>query len=478
MGQNQIMTRVLSVTSECAPLVKTGGLADVAGALPGALAEHGVEMRTLLPGYRQVMAQLSGIKTVHKLSLFGGTAEVKSANAAGLDLLILDAPHLFDRPGNIYLGPDGKDWPDNPERFAALSQVAAKIGTGALPDWTPDVIHAHDWQAALIPEYLPKAGRPSVVLTIHNIAFHGLADVEKMKVLGLEKARFTRDGFEFWGKISALKAGLMGADKLTTVSPTYAGELMTEHFGMGLDGVMRHRRADLSGILNGIDEDVWNPATDPLIAHYKTAAGKSKNKKALRREFGLPDADGPLCVVVSRLTGQKGLDLLLDCLPNLLAQGGQLVLLGSGDPHLEDGFRRAAEDPNVAVTIGYDEALSHRLIAGGDAILIPSRFEPCGLTQLYGLQYGTIPLVALTGGLADTVINASPAALATGVATGVQFHPISHDSLNSALDRLCSLYKDRKTWAQLQKNALKQPVGWGPSAAAYAALYKDVTPPA
>jgi len=328
----------------------------------------------------------------------------------------------------------------------------------------------------LIPEYLGTT-RPGTLLTIHNIAFHGLADVGKLQKLGLKKARFGRDGFEFWGNISALKAGLVGADRLTTVSPTYASELMTQHFGMGLDGVIRDRRGDLSGILNGIDEAVWNPETDPLVANYTTAKGKAAAKKALQTEFGLPASDGLLCIVISRLTGQKGLDLLLDCLPHLTDNGGQLALLGSGDPGLEDGFRSAAHHPNVAVKIGYDEALSHRMMAGGDAILVPSRFEPCGLTQLYGLKYGTIPLVALTGGLADTVINASPAALATGVATGIQFHPITHDSLITALNRLITLYNQPKTWAVMQKNAMKQPVGWAPSAAAYAALYKDVTPP-
>ncbi len=472
---------VLSVASECAPLVKTGGLADVVGALPAAVAEHGVQMRTLLPGYPQVMEKLGKTKIALKLpSLFGGPAKLVSATAFGLDLLILDAPHLFHRAGNIYLGPDGKDWPDNPERFAALSLVATKIAMGDLKGWQPQVLHCHDWQAGLVPEYLNMAGgtgKIGTVLTIHNIAFHGLADVAKLKTLGLKKARYTPDTFEFWGKISALKAGLTGADRLTTVSPTYATELMTDHFGMGLDGVMRHRRGDLSGILNGIDEAVWNPAIDPEITPYKTAAGKAANKSALQKEFGLPKSDGPLCVVVSRLTDQKGLDLLLDCLPHLTHLGGQLALLGSGDPGLEQGFKKAAEHPQIAVKIGYDEALSHRMMAGGDAILIPSRFEPCGLTQLYGLKYGTIPLVALTGGLADTVINASPAALATGVATGVQFNPITHDSLITALDRLISLYNDPKTWAQLRKNAMKQPVGWGPSASSYTDLYRDVTPP-
>jgi starch synthase len=462
-------------------LVKTGGLADVVGALPAALAAEGVQMRTLLPGFPAVMAAIT--ETAHLYDdpdLFGGPARIIAATASGLDLIVIDAPHLYSRPGNIYLGPDGRDWADNPERFAALSWVAARIATEGAGDWRPHVIHAHDWQAGLVPEYLHQMGNPhrvKTILTIHNIAFHGLADPRRLSALRLSANRYTREGFEFWGRVSALKAGLVGSDRLTTVSPTYAAELMRDEFGMGLDGVMRQRRGVLSGILNGIDEDAWNPATDTAIASpYATPAGKSANKQALCTEMGLPNAAGPLCVVVSRLTEQKGLDLLLESLPTLLARGGQLALLGSGDKWMEDAFRNAARDDNVAVRIGYDESLSHRLIAGGDAILVPSRFEPCGLTQLYGLRYGTIPVVALTGGLADTVINASPAALAAQAATGIQFTPVTADSLRGALDHLCDLHADTAIWTQMQDNAMRQPVGWGPSAKAYAGLYRDLVP--
>ncbi|MBO6852673.1 MAG: glycogen synthase GlgA [Marivivens sp.] len=469
------MIRVLSVASECAPLVKTGGLADVVGALPAAIAANGVEMRTLLPGYPAVLEALGKAETIAEYDdLFGGSATVLAAKAGGLDLLVIKAAHLYERPGSIYLGPDGKDWPDNPERFAALSKVASDIGTAGADGWVPDVLHGHDWQAGLMMEYLPDDGRPATVLTIHNIAFHGLAGAEKIADLGLDPLRFTPDGYEYWGKVSALKAGLMRADRLTTVSKTYAAELMRPEFGMGLDGVMRARRDVLRGILNGIDDTIWNPEADPLITPYKTLKGKPANTAALRAELGLPAAEGPLCVVVSRLTEQKGLDLLLQALPTLLERGGQLALLGSGEPSLEAAFRAATRDPNVAVHIGYDEALSHRMMAGGDAILVPSRFEPCGLTQLYGLRYGTVPLVALTGGLADTVINASPAALARGVATGVQFAPVTADALRVALDDLCDLHADPARWRQLQKNGMKHPVGWDQSASAYAALYSEV----
>ncbi|APX13506.1 glycogen synthase GlgA [Tateyamaria omphalii] len=469
------MTRVLSVASECAPLVKTGGLADVAGALPAALAPLGVDMRTLLPGYPAVMDALGAADVVAEVGdLFGGSACLLAGEAAGLDLFVLDAPLLFDRGAGIYLNGDGVDWPDNPERFAALCRVAADLAAGSLGHWRPDLVHCHDWQAGLVPYYLKRnaVGVPSV-LTIHNIAFQGLVPMDRAKALGIAKADLTREGVEYWGQISALKAGLLHADRLTTVSPTYARELMTPEFGMGLDGVLQSRKADLSGILNGIDLDVWSPEVDGHIRPYKTLRGKAANKAPLRAEFGLPEAAGPLCVVVSRLTAQKGLDLLLDALPALLDRGGQLALLGSGDPALEAAFA-SYDHPGVAVRIGYDEALSHRMMAGGDAILVPSRFEPCGLTQLYGLRYGTLPVVALTGGLADTVIPATPATMAKGVATGLQFHPVTADALSNALMQLCDLFETPKLWSKMQRNAMAQPVGWAPSAAAYAALYDDL----
>ena len=472
------MINTLFVVSECAPLVKTGGLADVAGALPAALAGHGVAVRVLLPGYRVVLGQIGKAKVVATYKdLFGGTAKLRACDIAGVDLLILDAPHLYDRDGAIYGDATGKDWPDNPERFAALCKVGAMIAADGVAGWTPDIVHGHDWQAGLTPEYLHALGADvPFVFTIHNIAFHGNADASKLQALELDPARFTAENFEFWGHISALKAGLVGAAKINTVSQTYAEELLTPEFGIGMDGVLRARQADLSGIVNGIDLDAWNPQTDPNIAPYKTASGKNANKKALRKTFGLGKSDGPLCVLVSRLTEQKGIDLLLDALPALLDRGGQLALLGSGDPKLEVALLEAASrHPNVAVKIGYDEALSHQMMAGGDVILVPSRFEPCGLTQLYGLRYGTIPLVALTGGLADTVINASPAALARDVATGVQFFPVNAQALANALVRVSDLYSDSKTWKSMQRNAMKQPVGWETSAMAYHAIYAGLT---
>ena len=472
------MTRILSVTSECVPLVKTGGLADVAGALPGALAPLGHEMRTLLPGYPSVMKALKKPKVVvEDDDLFGGPARVLSTKLGGLALFILDAPHLFDRAGTPYLDINGSDFPDNPERFAALSWVAMQIARDGADGWMPELVHAHDWQAGFAPYYLKTNGVdvPSV-LTIHNIAFHGLAPGDRLTSLRLDPADFGEQGFEYWGQIGALKAGLQFATALTTVSPTYARELTTPEFGMGLDGVLRTRAADLTGILNGIDLEVWDPKTDPAIATYKTARGKGRAKARLRKEFGLPDADGPLAIVVSRLSHQKGLDLLLEALPAFVDRGGQLALLGSGDKAMEAAFvKAAAQHANVAVRIGYDEALSHRMMAGADAILVPSRFEPCGLTQLYGLRYGTIPLVAATGGLADTVIHASPMAMRSGVATGIQVSPLTAHALASALMQLIDMFKDVDAWAMLQSNAMRQSVGWEASAAEYAALYDRLT---
>ena len=471
------MTKVLFVASECAPLIKTGGLADVVGALPAALAAFGCDVRVVLPGYRAVMGKLGKTKVVDKVAdLFGGPAKLRSCKTSGLDVLVIDAPHLYDRDGGIYGDTSGQDWPDNPERFAALSFFAAMIADTGAGGWKPDIVHGHDWQAGLTPEYIQAAGVDvPFVFTIHNIAFHGNAPADRLATLRLDPNRFDADHFEFWGQISALKAALMGAEKITTVSRTYAEELLTPEFGIGMEGVLRHRKPDLTGIVNGIDEAVWNPMSDPNIKPYKTAAGKLANKKALQETFGLGPSEGPLCVLISRLTEQKGIDLLLEALPDLLNQGGQLALLGSGDPKLEVALLEAATHyENVAVKIGYDEVLSHQMIAGGDAILVPSRFEPCGLTQLYGLRYGTLPLVALTGGLADTVINASPAALASGVATGLQFFPVTGQALSNAFVRLGNLYSQPKAWKAMQRNAMKQSVGWETSAAEYNAIYTSL----
>ena len=473
---------VLFVASECAPFVKTGGLADVIGAVPKALAAEGVRVRVLLPRYPALKPVAAKGKVVLDYpDLLGGAAQVLAVEAEGIDLLLLEAPHLFERPGNIYLGADGQDWHDNALRFGALSKVGANVAAGALPDWRPDLVNVHDWQAALVPAYLKAAGEAvPTVITIHNIAFQGSFDPSVLDTLGLPRSFQSVEVGEFWGRFNMLKAGLMLADRITTVSPTYARELMHQDFGMGLDGVMQARAGDLSGIVNGIDLDVWNPETDPHIAapySVRKLAAKKKNKDALRRRFGLDEeAEGPLFCVVSRLTTQKGLDLLLDCLPGLVGRGAQLALLGSGDKGFEQAFAQASVDHEgrVGTIIGYDEPLSHLMQAGADAILVPSRFEPCGLTQLYGLRYGTLPVVARTGGLADTVIDANLAALDAGCATGLQFAPVTAFALDGAIARACELFAQPRVWSAIQRRAMRHPVGWDASARAYRDLFETL----
>jgi starch synthase len=466
---------VLAVASECAPLVKTGGLADVVGALPGALAAQGWAIRTLLPGYPGVMAALGGRQVVADWpDLLGHRARLLAGKAVGLALLVLDCPALYDRPGGPYLGPEGREWPDNDLRFAALCQAAARVAGGAAGGWRPEVVQLHDWQAGLVPVYLQAAGLAvPTVLTIHNMAFHGLTGRGRMAALGLPAEGFTLEGFEYWGHVSALKAGLTGATALTTVSPTYARELALPEFGMGLEGVIAARAGDLAGILNGIDTMLWDPAADPHITPFRAPAGKEPNARALRAAFGLVPGTGPLAAVVSRLSDQKGLDLLLAALPGFIARGGQLALLGSGERLLENAFLAAAarHPGQVGVRVGYDEALSHLIYAGADAILVPSRFEPCGLTQLYALRYGALPVVARTGGLADTVIHANAAALAASCATGIVHAPGDAAALAQALADLCTLHADRAAFRRVQKNAMHHPVGWEASAPRYAALY-------
>jgi len=473
---------VLFVASECAPFVKTGGLADVIGAVPEALSALGTRVRVLLPAYPALARIASKGREVARYdSLMGGPARLLEVTADGHDLLLLEAGHLYDRPGNIYLGPDGNDWGDNAIRFGALCIVAAEIADTGAGGWRPEIVHVHDWQAGLVPLYLRQRGcNTPCVVSIHNIAFQGLFGVDLLDTLNISPDYFTTDGIEYYGRISFLKAALVHSAKIATVSPTYARELMTPEFGMGMEGVLQARQADVSGILNGIDLETWNPETDPeLPAGYSARKPKKKSgsKQALAARFGLKaSTNAPIFSVVSRLTSQKGLDLLLEALPVLCGRGAALALLGSGDRGLEDGFKKAAQQnpDQVGVVIGYDEALSHLLQGGADAILIPSRFEPCGLTQLYGLRYGTIPVVSRTGGLADTVIDANEAALAVGCATGVQFSPVTRTALEQAIHRTCDLFADKKIWSAIMRRAMKHPVGWEQSAASYAALYSDL----
>jgi starch synthase len=472
---------VLAVVPEIFPLIKTGGLADVASALPLALAREQVEVVTLVPGYPAVLDALADAEAVHTWpDLFGGPGRLLRGTAAGLALLVLDAAHLYARPGNPYVGPDGRDWPDNAQRFAALARAAAEVGGGLLPAFTPGVVHAHDWQAGLAPAYLRyrEGQRPATVMTVHNLAFQGVFSPTLLPALGLPLASFSIEGIEYYGGIGFLKAGLAFADVITTVSPTYAAEIRTPEGGMGLDGLLRARADVVHGILNGIDETVWNPASDSLIPATYTAAALSRraaNKRELQARLGLTAApDAMLFGVISRLTWQKGLDMLLADLDALRRHGAQLALLGTGETMLEEGFAAAAATyrGQVGCEIGYDEALAHLIQGGADSLLMPSRFEPCGLTQLCALRYGTPPVVARAGGLADTVIDANEMAVAAGTGSGVQFAPATHEMLTAAIGRAVALWREPPVWRQLQRNAMKTDVSWRRPAARYAALYR------
>ena len=476
-------TEVLSVASEVYPLVKTGGLADVVGALAGALKAEGVRVRTLVPGYPQVLKALRRAQAVHvNDDLFGGPARVLEGRAGGLDLFALDAPHLYRRPGGPYASAGGRDWPDNALRFAALARVGASLGKGLLPAYAPEIVHAHDWQAGLAAAYLHYDGgpRPGAVMTVHNLAFQGQFNRRLLRTLVLPPASFTPEGVEYYGDIGYLKAGLALADRITTVSPTYATEICTPEGGMGMDGLIRARSGRLSGILNGIDVKVWDPGSDPLIAaNYDTSdlSPRALNKADLQRRFGLDgDPDALLFGVVSRLSWQKGLDLLLAAAPALLAEGAQLALVGLGDADLEAGFAALAQNHpgRVGCLFLYDEAVAHQVQAGVDALLVPSRFEPCGLTQLCALRYGAVPVVARVGGLNDTVIDAGPMAGAAGVGTGVQFAPANAFMLETAIRRTAQLYRDRAAWRRMQANGMAADVSWRRPAQLYAELYRGL----
>jgi starch synthase len=469
--------KVLFAVSECAPFVKTGGLADVAGALPKALAALGVDVRVLMPAYPAAAALAAAGRTLGPME----DGRLVAVEAEGLSLILLDAARWFDRPGGPYLDPEGRDWPDNDRRFAALSRAAARIAIDGADGWRPDVLHLHDWQTGLAAAYARLwGGGPPIVATIHNIAFQGVFGPETAAAVELPPAGFTPEGYEFYGAVGFLKAGLAYADRITTVSPTYARELASPAYGMGLEGLIAARRDVLEGVLNGVDAEVWNPADDPRLAATFTARTlprRAANRAELAARFAVaPSAEAPLFGVVSRLTRQKGMDLLLAALPRLLARGASLCVIGAGDADLERAFVQAAADHpgRVGCVIGYSEPLAHLMMGGSDALLVPSRFEPCGLTQLYALRYGALPVVARVGGLADTVIDANAVATAAGVATGFQFSPVAEGPLGDALDRACEAFADQAAWRRMQRNAMAVEVGWGASAARYAAIYREL----
>lgn len=474
--------QLLSVTSEIYPLIKTGGLADVAGALPGALEGHGFDVRTLIPGYPSVLSKIGKAKAVRRYdALFGAAATVLAAKMGELDLLVLDAPDFFAREGGPYGDLGGRDWGDNWKRFAALSRVGADIAAEGVKGWKPDLVHAHDWQAAMTAAYMrfgPAHAVPKVV-TIHNLAFQGRFGSDIFAQLELPSEAWGVDGVEYYGGIGFLKAGLVSADAITTVSPTYAEEIRSPMHGMGMDGLINGRADRLYGILNGVDTDIWDPASDPLIARRYTGralGARASNRRALEKQFALDHDDAPIFIIVSRLTWQKGMDLVAEAIDHLVGLGGRLAVLGSGDHPLEGAFLAAADRHRgrVGAQIGYDEPLSHLMQAGGDAILIPSRFEPCGLTQLYALRYGCVPVVARVGGLADTVIDANEAALGVGAATGVLFPPSDTLALHGAIARTILLHGQKAQWQAMQRAGMRCDFSWTHSAARYAELFQSL----
>lgn len=479
--------KVLHVGAEIFPLIKTGGLADVMGALPQALLARDAQVRLLLPGMPAIMQGVVRQRTVCEIGPVFGAARVRlqlgEVEGSGVAAYVVDAPYLYQREGNPYLDAEGVEWCDNQQRFALLGWVAAHLASGELDArWTPGLVHAHDWHAAMCCAYLAAHPGPKVasVYTVHNLAYQGLFDASDYHLLGLPARFMAHDALEFHGQLSFMKAGLAYAQRVTTVSPTYAREMATGPFGFGLDGLIRARGADVTGILNGVDGTVWNPRTDTLIgATYssRNLRGKAGCKAALQRDLGLdPDADAPLMVIVSRLTEQKGLDLLLQALPELVAQGAQLAVQGTGDMALETAFAQAARrhPGRVAARIAYDEASAHQMVAGADMILLPSRFEPCGLTQLYGLRYGTVPVVRRVGGLADTVVDASAAALANDTATGFVFGPETADALAGAVERAIAVYRRGEPWRALMRRGMAQDFSWDHAAREYIALYREL----
>jgi starch synthase len=478
---------ILFATPECAPWVKTGGLGDVSGALPAALAALGHDVRVLLPAYRGM--RVSGeVGDGIEIPAWGPwpAAQLMPVKAdSGVTLLLLAAPSLYQRDGGPYVDAGGGDYHDNVVRFGFLSRVAALLGTPSSPiaGWMADVVHANDWPCGLAPLYLrqarelaPRQPMAASVMTIHNIAFQGVFGMDNADLLGIPGIWRGMDGVEFWGQLSMLKASLQFADAITTVSPTYAREIQTPEFGVGLDGVLRARSAVLTGILNGIDTTAWSPATDSLLLHRYDArklAGKGRNKAGLQAQLGLAtDAKAPLFGVVSRLTPQKGIDLVLQNLEAVLADGGQLAVLGQGEPGLHAALAEAAAraPAQVHVTFGFNESLAHRIEAGADAFLMPSRFEPCGLNQMYSQAYGTVPLVNATGGLVDSVVDADAdpqqgTGFVMGSADGAGFA--------EALARLRKAWKEPARWRRIQANGMAGSFGWEASAERYLEVYRQ-----
>ncbi|MBT2969496.1 MAG: starch synthase [gamma proteobacterium symbiont of Ctena orbiculata] len=477
--------KILFASSEATPLIKTGGLADVAGSLPVALDHIGQDCRLILPGYPDVLEKADDLQSLATLEIPGETSAVHllqgSSGPHKVPLYVVDAPRRFNRPGNPYLSPEGTNWPDNPERFSLFCRAVAELAMNRIGiDWRPDVVHANDWQTGLIAPLLSdETDRPATLFTIHNLAYQGLFDHATFLRLGLPDHLWSYHHLEFHDQLSFIKGGIALSDRVNTVSPTYANEVKTAEFGYGLEGLLSHRKDHFSGVLNGIDYHEWDPLTDRHISapySIERFAEKRNNKLALQREYGLPEDEHiQLFGYIGRLVDQKGVDLILQVLPGIMDSGAQMVMLGSGNKDLEHALEKISNryHSRVGVYIGYDEGLSHRIEAGCDCFIMPSRFEPCGLNQMYSLRYGTIPIVRRTGGLADTVIDATPSTLAQGSATGFVFDNADGESLWGAVEHAINFYRRSQTdWEILARTGMQQDFSWEASAQHYLELYQ------
>lgn len=478
------MYKVLFATSEMHPLIKTGGLGDVAGALPSELAHLGHEVPIILPAYPACKTRLDNLTEIARLQPPSFEAEpvriLESRLPEGSNpIWLVDSPKHFERPGNPYLDKNGQDWPDNAARFAVFCQAIIALVNHPGFNWRPDIIHCNDWQTGLVPALLTRTGRrPATIFTLHNLSYQGVFPYEDFKALGLPSRLWSPAALEFYRQFSFIKGGLVFADWLTTVSPTYAREILTPAFGCGLDGVLRERADQLTGILNGASYQRWNPASDTFIEQNYSQThwhGKAFNKLALQHHYGLPqDETIPLLGFVGRLVEQKGIDLIINALPPLFSKKIQAVFLGEGDKNHQDALRQLAlrYPQQMGVSLSYNEPLAHSIQAGADIFLMPSRFEPCGLTQLYALRYGTVPVVRNTGGLADTVVDATEENLQQGLATGFIFEESTTSSLLTAIQRALAVYRQRQQWRKLALNGMAQDFSWQISAKAYINLYR------
>jgi starch synthase len=474
------LKKILFVSSEVFPLMKTGGLGDISSSLPGALQNLGQDVRILTPAYADTLTALSHTR---EISIFQAGTELRLVESmlpdTSVPIWLLVHPDFSGRPGNPYLAPDGSPWADNAERFAFLCRAAVDIAMDRVGlAWKPDVVHCNDWQTGLIPPLLAEEpSRPATVFTIHNMAYQGLFPYEVFVRLGLPRWLWSPEHLEFYEQMSFIKGGLVFADRINTVSPTYAEEIQTDEFGCGLQGLLRRRRNDLRGILNGIDDSHWNPASDSLIpSNYDVTSleRKAPNKAALRRELGLNEApERALAVLVGRLVQQKGIDLIVDAIPELIEAGVQIGILGTGDPTYEQKLSQAVKryPGQVGIRIGYDESLAHLTEAGADLFLMPSRFEPCGLNQMYSQRYGTVPIVRRVGGLADTVEDANPTNLTLGRASGIVFLEPSPSALVQAVQRALVIFRQPTAWTKLQCTGMCKDFSWRQSARQYVELY-------